>query len=63
MSKTSLLHAPDYSILTSKIEKSPYPGRGDTPLPDASQPSRGSFAASGSGYVVLYVINFNPDSD
>ena len=27
------MHAPDYMILTPKIEKSPYRGRGDTPLP------------------------------
>ena len=29
----SLLHAPDYMILTPKSEKSPYRGRGDTTLP------------------------------
>ena len=33
MLKISLLHAPDYMILTPKIEKSPYRGRGDTPSP------------------------------
>ena len=31
MLKISLLHAPDYMILTPQIEKSPYRGRGDTP--------------------------------
>ena len=31
MLKISLLHAPDYMILTPKIEKSPYPGRGNIP--------------------------------
>ena len=33
MLKISLLHAPDYMILTPQNEKSPYRGRGDTPLP------------------------------
>ena len=33
MLKISLLHAPDYMILTPKIEKFPYGGRQDTPLP------------------------------
>ena len=36
MLKISLLHAPDYMILTTKIEKSPYRGRADTPLPHPS---------------------------
>ena len=44
MLKISLLHAPDHSILTSKIEKSPYPGRG-TP-PSQTLPPLGSFAPS-----------------
>ena len=33
MLKISLLHAPDYMILTPQIEKSPYPGRGKHTLP------------------------------
>ena len=38
MLKISLLHAPDYMILTPKIETSPYRGRG-TPPPPTHTPS------------------------
>ena len=45
MLNISLLHAPDYMILTPQIEKSPYRGRGETP--SHTLPPLGRFAPSG----------------